>query len=100
MIHDLVTNVSGWDHVYYVCKKNEKTKYGTVIGALVYVSVDFASTRTAPSILHQPDDLFSIVVSWNREDLSERKTVCIYFRSLRISNEQLLFFIYADDIWR
>ena len=97
--HDLVTNVSGRDHVYHVCKKNEKTKlWNSDRGTGLCIQRILLSTRTAPSILHQSDDLFSAVMSWDWENLSERKTVCIYFRSLRISNEQLLFLIYADDI--
>ena len=51
--HDLVTNVSGRDHVYHVCKKNEKTKlWNSDRGTGLCIQRILLSTRTAPSILH------------------------------------------------
>ena len=90
--------LAGITFIMYARKMKKTKLWNSDRGTGLCIQWILLPTRTAPSILHQPDDLFSIVVSWNREDLSERKTVCIYFRSLRISNEQLLFLIYADDI--
>ena len=62
----IVSVFFGRDHIFLAYMKNEKTKlWNSDRGTGLCIQRILLSTRTAPSILHQSDDLFSAVMSWD-----------------------------------